>query len=269
MNHKKTLLYVGLFLVSFMILVALFAPHIATQDPSAMSLPDRYQAPSSQHYFGLDENGSDVFSKVVYGARISIMISLTVVSISMLTGLIIGSIAGFYGRWIDTSIMRFIDMMYAFPNFLLALALVAVLGPSIKNIIIAMCLTSWTSYARLVRGEFLHLKEKEYVVSALSMGAGDIRIIVRHIWPNLVGPLVVQSTFAMAGTIIAESGLSFLGLGAPPTEPTWGNLLSAGRKILWEAPHVSIFPGLAIVTLVLGFNFFGDGLRDYLDPKKV
>lgn len=251
-----------------MIVIALLAPLIAGIDPNFMSLANRYQGPSWNHWFGLDENGSDVFSKVVWGARVSLIVSLTVVAISTFIGLIVGSISGFYGGWIDGIIMRIIDMLYAFPNFLLALALVAVLGPSVQNVIIAMSITGWTGYARLIRGEFLHLKEKEYVISSISLGSSDPRIIIKHIWPNLVGPLVVQCSFAMAGTIIAESGLSFLGLGAPPTTPTWGALLNSGRKILSEAPHVSIFPGIAILILVLGFNLLGDGLRDYLDPKK-
>ena len=266
---NKFLIYFGASLIIAMIFVALFAPLISVQDPSIMSLPDRYQTPSFAHPFGLDQNGSDVFSRVVYGARVSLLVALTVVGISLIIGLITGSIAGYVGGWVDTVIMRFIDMLYAFPGFLLALALVAVLGPSVKNVVFAMCITSWTAYARLVRGEILHLKSKEYVVGAQAIGSGTIRLMFYHIWPNLVGPLVVQATFGMAGTILAESGLSFLGLGAPPETPTWGSLLNAGRSVLIEAPHVSIFPGLAILVLVLGFNLFGDGLRDLLDPKKA
>ncbi|MCB0412672.1 MAG: ABC transporter permease, partial [Bdellovibrionales bacterium] len=190
------------------------------------------------------------------------------VTVSLILGLILGSLAGFWGGWMDLIIMRGIDMLYAFPNFLLALGLIAVLGPSIKNLIIAMCITSWTGFARLVRGEVLHLREREYVQSARALGAGVLRQLTTHIWPNLVGILLVQATFTMAATIIAESGLSFLGLGAPPETPTWGALLSSGRRILFEAPHVSLFPGLCIVLLVLGFNLFGDGLRDYLDPRR-
>ena len=260
---------IGASMILVMVLVALFAPLLAPQDPNLMSLTDRYAGPSLGHPFGLDENGSDVLAKIAFGARVSLGVSLSVVFISVLIGLTLGSLAGFVGGWVDNLIMRIIDMIYAFPNFLLALGLVAVMGPSIENVILAMCLTAWTGYARLVRGEVLHLREREYVVTARALGGGSIRQIVVHIWPNLVGPLVVHATFAMAGTIIAESSLSFLGLGAPPTTPTWGALLNSGRKILLEAPHVSIFPGLAILTLVLGFNLFGDGLRDYLDPKKT
>ncbi len=263
----KRLMITGASLVLVVILVAIFAPLIAPQDPNAMSLPDRYQGPSFSHPFGLDENGSDVLAKVVYGARVSLIVSLSVVSLSIIIGLLLGSLAGYFGKLWDGLIMRVIDMIQAFPNFLLALALVAVMGPSVRNVIIAMCLTSWSGFARLVRGEVLYLKEKEYVTSALAVGSTHWRTIILHIWPNLIGAIVVNASFAMAGTIIAESGLSFLGLGAPPTTPTWGALLNSGRKILSEAPHVSIFPGLAIFILILGFNLFGDGLRDYLDPK--
>ncbi len=267
-RNKRALIILGGGLILFMILVAIFAPVLSHQDPRAMSLPDRFMPPAFSHPFGLDQNGSDIYSKVVYGARISIYVSLTVVTICLIVGLIMGSIAGYFGGYADLIVMRFIDMLYAFPGFLLAIALVAVLGPSVHNLIFAMCTTGWTGYARLVRGEFLHLKSKEYVQSAISLGANPLRVISLHIWPNLTGPLVVQASFGMAGTILAESSLSFLGLGTPPTEPSWGGLLNAGRKFLVEAPFISIFPGVAIILLVLGFNLFGDGLRDYLDPKK-
>ncbi|MEZ4870848.1 MAG: ABC transporter permease [Bdellovibrionales bacterium] len=199
----------------------------------------------------------------------SLLVAFTVVFISALVGLILGSVAGYFGtRW-DTLIMRFTDMVYAFPGFLLALSLVAVLGPSIKNVIIAMCLTSWAGFARLVRGEVLHLKEKEFVQSARAVGADPLRILTKHIWPNLFGVLLVQMSLAMAGAIITESGLSFLGLGAPPTTPTWGALLNSGRHYLVEAPHISFFPGLAIVILVFGFNLVGEYLRAQWDSRTV
>jgi peptide/nickel transport system permease protein len=263
----KYLMLTGLFLIVLMMFVAIFAPAIAPQDPNIMSLKDRFLPPHGAHPFGLDENGSDVLSKIVYGSRVSLTVAFIVVGLSMMIGLILGSIAGYFGRPWDGLIMRTIDMIQAFPSFLLALSLVAVLGPSIKNLIFAMCITGWSGFARLVRGEVLHLKEKEYVSSAIAVGSSHWRTLIFHIWPNLTGALVVNASFAMAGTIIAESGLSFLGLGAPATTPTWGALLNSGRKILLEAPHVSIFPGLAIFILILGFNLFGDGLRDYLDPK--
>ncbi len=267
-HSKLILIYVGGTVILLMAFFAIFAPWVAPQDPNVMSLANQLEPPTLAHPFGLDQNGSDVLSKIVYGARVSLYVAFSVVFISLIVGLTIGSLAGFIGGWVDQIVMRLIDMLYAFPGFLLAIALVAVMGPSISNLIFAMSITGWTGYARLIRGEFLHLKERDYVVAAEALGATPLRQIVFHIWPNLVGPLVVQASFGMAGTIIGESALSFLGLGAPPTTPTWGALLNSGRKVLTEAPHISIFPGLAIVALVLAFNLFGDGLRDYLDPKK-
>ncbi len=259
---------IGASLVSMMVLLALAAPYLPLSNPNEMSLAQQFLPPSSENIFGLDQNGSSVLARVIFGARISLYVAFSVVTISCFVGLIMGSITGYYGGWVDNIVMRLIDMLYAFPGFLLAIALVAVLGPSVENVIFAMCITGWTGYARLVRGEFLHLRTKDYVIAAQALGANTPRIMIRHIWPNLVGTLVVQATFGMAGTILGESALSFLGLGAPATIPTWGALLNAGRSHLIEAPHISIFPGLAIVTLVLGFNLFGDGLRDSLDPKK-
>lgn len=264
----KLRLLAGGLLVGLILIAALFAPSLSDSDPGLMALAKRYSPPSLEHPFGLDQNGADVFAQVVYGARVSLYVSVSVISFSVLVGLIVGSIAGYKGGWADQILMRFIDMLYAFPGFLLALALVAVLGPSVNNLILAMGLTSWTAYARLVRGEVLHLKTREYVQGAVAVGAGSVRILTRHIWPNLIGLVVVQATFGMAGTIITESGLSFLGLGAPPSVPTWGQLLNAGRRSIIEAPHISIFPGLAILSLVFGFNLLGDGLRDWLNPRR-
>lgn len=233
-----------------------------------MDLAQRFSVPSAEHPFGLDQNGSDVYSQVLHGARISLTVSFTVVALSALIGVLIGSLAGYKGGFFDLVVMRILDMFYAFPGFLLALTFVALLGPSIRNLILAMCVTGWTGYARLVRGEVLHLKTRDYVVGAMALGAPHTRILFRHILPNLLGLLAVQMTFGMAGTIITESGLSFLGLGAPSTTPTWGALLNSGRRFLTEAPHISLFPGLAILSLVLGFNLLGDGLRDHFNPKQ-
>ncbi len=266
--RKRPRLYFGATLVAMMLVIALLAPWLAGYDPQAMSLPKCFGAPSFSHPFGLDQNGSDVFAQVVFGARVSLYVAIAVVGTSALLGLLIGSLAGSFGGWPDQALMRFIDMLHAFPGFLLALALVAVLGPSLHNLVIAMCMTGWTGYARLVRGEVLHLKNREYVVGARALGAGPIRLLVFHIWPNLVGLLIVQCTFGMAGTIVTESSLSFLGLGAPPNIATWGSLINAGRRFLLEAPHLSLFPGLAILVLVMGFNLLGDGIRDLLSPRK-
>ncbi|MBK8202222.1 MAG: ABC transporter permease [Bdellovibrionales bacterium] len=196
-------------MVFLVLLLALFAPILSPQDPNYMSLSERFAGPSIKHPFGLDENGSDVFAKVAYGARISLGVGITVVVVSLVIGLIVGSFAGVLGGWIDGCICGFINIVYSFPSFLLALALIAMLGPSIKNVIIAMCLSSWTGYARLVRGEILHLRERDFIQTVKALGGSRLRQTVIHIWPNLTGPLMVHSTFAIAGTIIAESGLSF------------------------------------------------------------
>ena len=267
-RQRFLLIYIGGGIIFTMFLLAVFAPLIAPYDPNDMSLQNQFEPPSLQHPFGLDQNGADIFSQVLYGARVSFSVAFLVVLICLIIGLLVGCLAGFFGGFIDQFFMRIIDMFCAFPGFLLAIALVAVLGPSLFNLILAMSLTGWASYARLIRGEFLHLKSKDYVVACQALGASPLRQIVFHILPNLIGPLVVHSSFSMAGTIISESSLSFLGLGVPPTTPTWGSLLNAGRTVLIEAPYMSIFPGIAIVLLVLGFNLFGDGLRDLLDPQK-
>lgn len=263
-----TKLKAGALIVGLITVCAILAPWISLHDPHLMSLPDRLEAPSGEHWLGRDENGSDVYAKLIYGSRVSLGVAWSVVLISATIGLLIGSTAGYFGSWIDQVLMRVTDMFYAFPGFLIALALVAVLGPSVYNLVLAMCITSWAGFARLVRGEVLHLKERDHVQSARAVGAGNLRIIVLHIWPNLVSLVVIQSTFAMAGTIISESGLSFLGLGVPSATPTWGSLLNSGRRVMTEAPFVSLAPGVAIVILVLGFNLLGDGLRDYLDPRR-
>jgi len=268
MNRSTMMVAIGASVILITAAFALLAPYIVKFDPNEMHLADRLQAPSSIHLLGTDENGCDIFSRMVYGSRVSLMVALFVVLTSGCVGLILGSVAGFYGGKVDYLVTRFIDVVYAFPGFLLALSLVAVLGPSLQNLVISMSLTGWAGFARLVRGEVLHLREKEYVLSARALGAGTFRQLVFHVWPNLLGLVVVHSTFALAGTIIAEAGLSFLGLGVPSTTPTWGALLNSGRRFLSEAPHISLFPGVAILILVLGFNLFGDGLRDFLDPRQ-
>ena len=265
---KNYPVYIGGAIILIMIFVGVFAPWIATSDPTLMNLENQLKPPSFANPFGFDQNGVDVFSQVIYGTRISLLVAFSVVGISLIIGVVYGAISGFFGGLLDQVLMRIVDVMYAFPGFLLAIAMVSMLGPSIKNLIIAMTLTGWAGYARLVRGEFLYLKVKDYVTAVKALGGSSTRQIAKHILPNIVSPLIVQATFAMAGTIIAESALSFLGLGAPPTTPTWGALLNAGRMVLIQAPHISIFSGSAIILLVLGFNLFGDGLRDILDPKK-
>ena len=267
MKKRNFFLIVGGFIVFFNAVVALSTPFLPLPPHNKYNLEKRYESPSLQAPFGRDENGVDILTLVFWGSRVSLSVALSVVFITTFVGLIIGSLAGYFGRRLDFLFMRLIDTLYAFPGFLLALALVAALGPSIKNLVFAMSITGWAGVARLVRGEILHLKEKEYIQSAIALGNKTPRILMFHLWPNLIGVMTVQCTFAMAGTLIIESGLSFLGLGAPPTTPTWGMLLNSGRYYLVEAPHISIFPGLAILLLVLGFNLLGDGLREMYDPK--
>lgn len=270
MNKKTLLIIIGLSLIAFMVLIAVFAPWLTPQSPTQGELKNILLPPSSEHWFGTDNNGVDIFAQVLYGARLSLFVAFGVVTISSLIGLVVGSIAGFFGGWIDQLLMRLIDILYAFPGILLMIALVGLLQESSPiSMVLALCVTGWASYARLARGEVLHLRERDYVASARALGASSFRQLVIHIWPNLVAPLIVQATFGMAGTIIVESSLSFLGLGpASYKTASWGALLRVGKNHLVEAPYICFFPGMAILILVLGFNLFGDGLRDYLDPKK-
>lgn len=266
---KNLTLKIGIAIVCTVLMIATFANFLTPWDPTLIDLSQRLLPPNFHHFFGTDHNGSDILSRLIMGARLSLFVSVSVVTISCFVGLIYGSLSAVGGQTVDQLMMRFLDIIYAFPGFLLALAMVSLLGPSLINLIFAMCLTGWAGFARLVRGEVLHLKEREHVQAARALGATQLRVLVRHIWPNLISVLVIQATFAMAGTIITESSLSFLGLGVPPETPTWGSMLNSGRQYLLEAPYLSIFPGLAIILLVLGLNFLGDGLRDALDPKKI
>ncbi|MCB0406702.1 MAG: ABC transporter permease [Bdellovibrionales bacterium] len=269
MKRQHLKLFLGFFILLIFLCLAVFASQISSQNPNEIHLENRYQAPSFSHLLGLDENGSDVFTKVAYGARVSLGVALSVVFISLMIGLIVGSLSGFYGGWTDHLAMRTIEIVQAFPNILLALAFISLSGPSLKNLILAMSLTGWAGFARLVRAEFLYLKQKEFIQSCTAIGASPLRKIVLHIWPTIWGTLFLNATFAMAGTIVAESGLSFLGLGVPLNTPSWGALLNAGRKILDEAPHVSLAAGGAIFFLVLSFYLIADGLRDQLDPRQT
>jgi peptide/nickel transport system permease protein len=260
---------VGLTLVTLCVVAALLAPVIAPQDPSAQSLALRLEGPTPGHLLGLDELGRDVWSRLLAGARISLLVGLVVVGISASAGLAIGAIAGYVGGVTDELVSRVIDILLAFPGILLAIALVAVLGPSLTNVVIALAAIGWVGYARLVRGQVLKAREFEFVQAARALGAGPARLLVRHIVPTAVPALVVQATLGMAGAILAEAALSFLGLGVQPPTPSWGTMINGGRVHLIDAPHLTIFPGIAIALLVLGFNFLGDGLRDRLDPRRT
>ena len=258
---------VGGFIVAVAIAAAILGPLVSPHEPSAQDLARRLEAPSLQHPFGMDELGRDILARILAGARISLLVGLAVVTVSSLAGMALGSAAGYFGGRIDDLISRVIDVLMAFPGILLAIALVAVLGPSLTNVVLALSIIGWVGYARLVRGQALRAREFEYVQAARALGAGASRIIARHVLPTALPAVVVQATLGMAGAIIAEASLSFLGLGVQPPTPSWGTMLDAGRAHLFDAPHLTIFPGLSIALLVLGFNFLGDGLRDRVDPK--
>ncbi len=260
---------VGAVIVGTTVLAALLGPFLAPSDPYAQELALRLSGPAAGHWFGLDELGRDIFSRLLVGARISLMVGLAVVSVSSTLGILIGSIAGYYGGRVDQVISRIMDVLLAFPGILLAIALVAVLGPSLTNVILALSVIGWVGYARLVRAQVLRIRELEYVQAARALGAKTPRILLRHVIPATLPTVIVQGTLGMAGAIIAEASLSFLGLGVQPPTPSWGTMLDAGRSHLFDAPHLTLFPGLAIALLVLGFNFLGDGLRDRIDPRLI
>src|SRR5450755_2470513 len=259
---------VGVILVTLFVFSAIFAPWIAPQDPAHIDLPNRLQTPSPQHWCGTDERGRDILSRLIWGARISLLVGSSVVAGSLLLGLIIGSLAGYYGGGVD----RFVNIVLmnaflSFPGILIAIAFVAFRGPGIFNLILALSLGGWVGYARLVRAQVLAAREREFVEAAKALGATDLRIIVRHILPNIIQPIVVQAAIGMAGAILAEATMSFLGLGVPPPTASWGAMLNDGRAHLFDAPHLVIFPAVAVMLAVLSFNFIGDALRDVLDPR--
>jgi peptide/nickel transport system permease protein len=258
---------VGLFLILFMIVMALAAPLVAPQDPIAMTLDDQFQAPSRAHLLGTDDFGRDVLSRIIYGARLSLKVGLISVSISLIVGALIGLVSGYFGGWLDIVIQRFMEIMLAFPELILALAIMAILGPSLRNAMIAIGIASIPVYTRVTRGQVLSLREKEYVEAARAAGAGHSRLIFRHILPNTMSPLMVIATLGIAGAILTASGLSFIGLGAQPPSPEWGAMLASGREYLRHEWWIATFPGIFIALTVLGFNLFGDGLRDALDPR--
>jgi peptide/nickel transport system permease protein len=265
------LAYIGFVIAALFILAAIFAPFVATHDVTAQDLAIRYGAPSAQHWFGTDSLGRDVFSRVVFGARISLEVGIIVVTVSSVAGVIIGSVAGFYGGLIDRILSGYIfNVFMAFPGLLLAIALVAFLGAGLGKLILALCVIGWVGYARVMRGQVLKVREYDFVQAARALGAGSFRILKTHILPNAIQPLIVQASLGMAGAVMSEASLSFLGLGIPPPAPSWGTMIEESRSfdILYNAPHVLLFPGLAIALTVLSFNFIGDGLREYLDPKQ-
>ncbi len=259
----------GVTIVSMMALAAIFAPLVATCDPLAMDLSPgaRLQAPSPEHLFGTDNLGRDVFSRMVYGARISLSVGFIAVFISLAIGIFLGGLSGYYGGWVDGVIMRLVEVMYCFPTFFLIMMVIAFLGPNIVNVMVVIGLTSWAGLCRLVRAEFLTLRERDFVHSAGVQGVPDMRIIFRHVLPNAMAPVYVSATLSVGAAILVESALSFLGLGVQIPAPSWGNILTAGKNYIDYAWWLTLFPGLAILITVLSFNLIGEGLREILDPK--
>lgn len=258
----------GVAMAILLALTAIFAPLLAPHDPASIDLPVRLSAPSSTHLFGTDELGRDILSRVIFGSRISMLVGASVVAVSLLVGLCIGSLAGFYGGWLDHFFNAILmNAFLSLPGILLAIAFVAVRGPGMVNLVAALSLTGWVGYARLVRAQVLATREKEFVEAARALGATDLRLIVRHILPNIMQAVIVQAAIGMAGAILAEATMSFLGLGVPPPAASWGAMLNDGRSHLFDAPHLVLFPAAAVMLAVLAFNFIGDALRDLLDPR--
>lgn len=256
----------GGIVVAAMFILALCAP-LLPGDPGAVDISRQLQPPGPDAWLGTDDLGRDVFVRIAYGARISLLVGFVAVGIATFIGIILGAIAGYYSGWVDSVVMRFVDVMLCFPSFFLILAVIAFLEPSIWNIMIIIGLTGWMGVARLVRAEFLSLRERDFVMAARGLGATDARIILRHILPNAISPVLVSATLGVAGAILTESALSFLGIGVQPPTPSWGNMLIAGKQTLGTAWWLSVFPGLAILITVLGYNLLGEGLRDILDPR--
>jgi peptide/nickel transport system permease protein len=258
----------GLALTLVLVIIALAAPWIAPADPTAQNLPARLASPSLGHWMGTDELGRDILSRIIYGARVSMIVSVSVVLGAGIVGLAIGALAGYFGGWLDRFVnIVLINAFLSFPGILLAIAFAAFLGPGLGKVILALVITGWAGYARLARAQILQAKEMEYVLAARSIGASDARILVRHLLPNILQPILVQGTIAMAGAILAESTLSFLGVGVLAPMPSWGAMLNDARGHLFDAPHLVIFPALAVMTAVLAFNLLGDALRDWMDPR--
>lgn len=264
---SKGSLYIGFCILLLLVTAAAFAPFLAPADPVRHDLEQDLIPYSREHPLGTDKLGRDILSRIIYGARISLLVGLTTVALSLFFGLMIGSMAGYLGGWIDQLIMRVVDILLAFPGILLAIAFTAVLGPGLDHVILALSLIGWTGYARLVRGEILALREREFIQAARAMGCKPARVIVFHLLPNLLPPLLVQATFGLAGAIIAEGSLSFLGLGVEPPTPSWGSMLNEGRQFLLVAPHLTTYPGLAIMLTVLALNLVGDALQDRLQGR--
>lgn len=264
---KNKMALAGALVVVLLFAISLLAPWIAPYNPNAIDLKQVLAAPSSVHPLGTDQLGRDVLSRMIWGARISLKVGFVATGIAILLGAILGAVSGYYGRWVDAAIMRFVDIMLCFPTFFLILAVIAILEPSIWNIMIIIGLTGWMGITRLVRADFISLKERDFVLAARVIGASDLRIIFIHILPNAMASILVAATLGVAGAILTESALSFLGIGVQPPIPSWGNILTAGKDNIDIAWWLSLYPGLAILITVLGYNLLGEGIRDSLDPR--
>ncbi len=265
---RQPLAAVGVALLALFAVCAVFAPWLAPDDPAKLDLTGRLMAPSWGHWFGTDELGRDILSRTLFGARISLVVSVSVVGLSLAVGLVAGGLAGFYGGWTDTVVNVYVTNAFmALPGILLAIAFVAFMGPGLGNVILALAISGWVGYARLVRAQVMAVKEREFVEAARALGASDLRIMGRHILPNILQPLIVQAAIGMAGAVLAEATLSFLGLGVPPPTASWGSMLNDARSHLFDSPHLVFFPAMAVMLCVLAFNFIGDALRDWLDPR--
>lgn len=266
--RQQPLAALGILLLFLFLLAACFAPQLAPQDPAQLDLTGRLLAPSRHHWFGTDELGRDILSRTLFGARISLVVAVSVVALSLGVGLVAGCSSGFYGGLADTVLNVYVTNAFlALPGILLAIAFVAFVGPGLQNVVFALALSGWVGYARLVRAQIMTLRDREFIEAARALGASDLRILRTHLLPNIIQPVIVQAAIGMAGAVLAEATLSFLGLGVPPPAPSWGAMLNDARSHLFDSPHLVFFPAMAVMLLVLSFNFIGDALRDYLDPK--
>ena len=266
--RREPLAATGLLLLTIFILCALFAPMLAPQNPTHLNLGSRLLPPGRTYLFGTDELGRDILSRILYGARISLVVAVSVVTLSLALGLVAGFVSGFYGGLPDTILNVYVSNAFlALPGILLAIAFVAFLGPGLLNLILALSISGWVGYARLVRAQVMAIREREFVEAARALGASDLRLMLRHILPNILQPLIVQAAIGMAGAVLAEATLSFLGLGIPAPAASWGSMLNEARTHLFDSPFMVVFPALAVMLAVLSFNFIGDALRDYLDPR--
>jgi len=265
--RKNKLAVIGLGIISFFVIIAIIAPVLAPEGINDQKLAERLQSPSAGHWLGTDDFGRDILSRIIYGTRISLWIGTFSVLGSIIVGSILGILAGYYGRWVDTLISRAFDIMLAFPSILLAIAIVTILGPSLSNALIAIAIINIPNFGRLIRSKVLSVKQEEYIIAAKSIGMGDLRILFHHVLPNSMAPVIVQGTLAIATSILEAAALGFLGLGAEAPNPEWGKMLSDSRQFITQAPWTMVSPGIAIMLVVIGFNLLGDGLRDALDPR--